>query len=562
MTRSIANTSLQALSLSQNRLKRVPTCISQMHALTILEVEDNPITFPPKEVVDFSGAPEDMAVWLDGVKDYLSTHGNGIASPSMREETESAVSEDDAGGAALLDDQDHHLKPTRLPFNRAQSFDISSRDATITKLTTPPPPVPSKSNDRVNGSNGRLRLPGAASVMERSRSNIEVMRRDGNNALSNRSGKPETAVPGKDLLRANKHHSRGFSHDSGMTHDIISGDLQIESATPTSDSVQSMEKYFRRRSLLPVLTKPRSPAMSQKVLDASRGLLFAFSQVHAGIRQYIQTCADTALMASISRVLYNANMHIGELVDALEVHDGKLVHDVIHVVQACHACAGAFKHVTNMVLKHIEQLASKADVRFTRTFLLFLYGASMEIHNSWQTIQPLIPNAPLPPASHTNGLASKSSSFNVSTPVSQGPPSFFSSPSPARESNSLAINADADSNGAPSGPESESADGQLFEKTRIATTAALSVLNLLSDAVAKISGAEGQNESNISISAAAQSKLRELASLTVSAGDVTRRLQSTIQSRSFQSGTSNNNEHRRFWEDANAFVKVLISNFG
>ena len=60
------------LSISKNRLETIPTYIGEMSELQFLKIEQNPIVFPPPEIVDFPG--EDMEGWLSSLKSFLVAH--------------------------------------------------------------------------------------------------------------------------------------------------------------------------------------------------------------------------------------------------------------------------------------------------------------------------------------------------------------------------------------------------------------------------------------------------------------------------------------------------------
>jgi len=62
----------QVLSISKNRIETIPAYVGEMSQLQFLKIEQNPITFPPPEIVEFSG--QDMDGWLNNLKSFLSSN--------------------------------------------------------------------------------------------------------------------------------------------------------------------------------------------------------------------------------------------------------------------------------------------------------------------------------------------------------------------------------------------------------------------------------------------------------------------------------------------------------
>jgi hypothetical protein len=59
--------------MSKNKINILPTYIADMKDLRILKVDNNPISFPPKEVWDVS-EEADRDAWLESVKQFLRQH--------------------------------------------------------------------------------------------------------------------------------------------------------------------------------------------------------------------------------------------------------------------------------------------------------------------------------------------------------------------------------------------------------------------------------------------------------------------------------------------------------
>lgn len=63
--------------MSRNRIEVIPAYVGDMAQLQFLKIEQNPLTFPPSDIVDHSG--EDMEGWLSRLKAFLSSHGKWYA---------------------------------------------------------------------------------------------------------------------------------------------------------------------------------------------------------------------------------------------------------------------------------------------------------------------------------------------------------------------------------------------------------------------------------------------------------------------------------------------------
>jgi len=403
--------------------------------------------------------------------------------------------------------------------------------------------------------------------MERSRSHSEASpnptipkpRRRAESTQRHRPGSSQTNLPDERGPRA---HSRGVSHDSGTQDDE-------ERVSPLEIS-QDFGAYFRRLSIMPASLRVSLSAI--KVVEASRGILFSLSQVQQATQQYVGLCGDVQLSRMMNRVLYNAKTHVGNLVDALEAHEAKGEGaDVLPVIEACNACVGAFKQVISFLLQHMTDLTDRADVRLTRTFLLLIYGAAVELHNSWGGLRSTLPKVatpvPSPIASTPVSALSKSSSpqANRLKTIVGAPPNITLPPTPTTstmkiDTSKIDMNPPLTPFAVPSTPAIDMSivqdtDEPLFEKIQAATTTALSVLSHISEQVARLH-LPGQIPSGKEPPGATMAKLKELGAYAMSTGDVTKRLKGRVaivrERKDFA-------ERRKFWEDTNAFVKVNIS---
>ena len=456
------------------------------------------------------------------------------------------------------------------PPSRSESPYSTVSPASSSQFVLPlaPPPIPSKNLHR-NGPQRSNRSLHNAAVMERSRSHeasqkssTPRLRRRAESTQRHRTGLSQNAIPDDKNLRL-KQHTRGVSHDSGTQDDEDSG-LR---SSPTEMS-QGFGAYFRRLSIMPASV--RVSLSSVKVVEAARGILFALSQIHQAAQQYVGLCGDAALSRKINRVLYNAKTHVGNLIDSLETHEGKEEgSDVLPVIEACNACVGAFKHVISILLQHIEALADRADVRLTRTFILLIYGAAVELQNSWAGLRPSLPVAERPALASQIPNTPVSSISKTSSPQANrlktiigAPPNITLPPTPNPSIKSVDTlksdyNPPPTPFGIPPTPNAELSqmaenDEPLFEKIQTATTTALSVLAYISEQVAKLH-VPGQIPAGKEPPGATIAKLKELGLYAVSTGEVTKRLKGRVAVVRERKDMA---ERKKFWEDTNAFVKV------
>ena len=448
------------------------------------------------------------------------------------------------------------------PSTRSESpySTVSSGSSSQTVLPLAPPPIPSKNLHRANGLQRSNRSFHNSTVMERSRSHSVVHQ---NHQASRTRRRTESTQRHGPKLSQNE---TPVAQDSG-TQDEEDSELR---SSPTEIS-QCSGAYFRRLSIMP--PSVRVSLSSIKVVEAARGILFALSQIHQAAQQYVGLCGDAALSRKINRVLYNAKTHVGNLIDSLETHEGKGEGpDVLPVIEACNACIGAFKHVISILLQHIDVLADRADVRLTRTFILLIYGAAVELQNSWAGLRSSLPSVERPSFQSATRNLSISTVSKTSSPQANrlktiiGAPSNITlppSPNPSIKGDSATHNPPVTPLGIPPTPNVDLSqmpaenDEPLFEKIQTATTTALSVLAYISEQVAKLH-VPGQIPSGKEPPGATMAKLKELGSYAVSTGEVTKRLKGRVAVVRERKDLA---ERKKFWEDTNAFVKVNLLHF-
>ncbi|CAO1621455.1 unnamed protein product [Parajaminaea phylloscopi] len=171
------------------------------------------------------------------------------------------------------------------------------------------------------------------------------------------------------------------------------------------------DSYFKRLSTFPpsiyaATAASLSPAVS-KTVDATRGILFALSQVHTALKQYTLFASDERISGQFSRVLDVAGSTLAALIDALDRFDslslrGQTCDEAVQsVLSTSRASVDTFRKVVSVLKLQLKPLQNGVDVRYTRSLLLMIYGATTEVGNSWREIseahqRPSRPNvAPL-----------------------------------------------------------------------------------------------------------------------------------------------------------------------
>ena len=166
---------------------------------------------------------------------------------------------------------------------------------------------------------------------------------------------------------------------------------------------QERTSYFKRLSTLPPADDATKtlPAPVLKFLDATRGVLFALTQIYTALRQHLSVVTDERLAAPFQRILGNAGVSMSPLIAALDRYDalsqrgtpdGSAIRSVLSV---CTKSLHTFRRVVAVLQEELPTLQQGVDARFSRTLLLMLYGSIAELQNSGATmsahIQAVLP---------------------------------------------------------------------------------------------------------------------------------------------------------------------------
>ncbi|CAK9784043.1 hypothetical protein CC85DRAFT_281931 [Cutaneotrichosporon oleaginosum] len=205
------------------------------------------------------------------------------------------------------------------------------------------------------------------------------------------------------------------------------GDRRDSQDAPTVD--ESRNSYFRRLSTLPpsTISKQVSPAMLMFV-DSIRGILFALTQTHTALRQYLNFAVPDHVAATFARYMQPAGEYVAHLINALDRFDS-MSRRVAPPASAIRAVVESAKETIKVFGKLVAVLRMQtpafrdADVRYTRSLLLSIYGGMSEIAHAWRTMLPLL--AEMRPVLHPETAPlrlappmSQSSSMTGRTPIS------------------------------------------------------------------------------------------------------------------------------------------------
>ena len=187
-----------------------------------------------------------------------------------------------------------------------------------------------------------------------------------------------------------------------MASDRADSNWPSRSASPTVNSArtaadQERNSYFRRLSTLPPSTISKAvPVPVLKFVDGTRGVLFALSQIHAAIGQFMTPVIDERISSQFHRLLDISNGSVANLINALDRFDslsrrGTPDPAVIRgVLVTCKDSVITFRKLVSVLQLQLRALQSSSDVRYARTLLLMLYGSMTEVSNSWTEMAPLV----------------------------------------------------------------------------------------------------------------------------------------------------------------------------
>ncbi|WVO14018.1 hypothetical protein L204_101643 [Cryptococcus depauperatus] len=198
--------------------------------------------------------------------------------------------------------------------------------------------------------------------------------------------------------------------------------------TPLID--ESRNSYFRRLSTLPTSTISKTiPPFLLKFVDAIRGILFALSQLHTALRQFLVFAVNERVTGVFGRVMEPAGTYLNKLINALDRFDSMSrrgtppIQAIKDVFDTTKESVAVFGKVVAVVRLQIPALWG-CDIRYTRTLLVNVYGAMAEVATSWRLMAKILPEIKMlfmdvPSRSVASGQKITSSGpFSGRTPIS------------------------------------------------------------------------------------------------------------------------------------------------
>ncbi|RIA91477.1 RAM signaling pathway protein [Glomus cerebriforme] len=396
--------SLKGLKISKNSIKQIPLYISEMKDLQYLKLDNNPIRFPPKSVYNMPKGEEKevMLPWLENLKDYLRQHSNNF---TTNKEVEVEESDHSSGEEDLFL---HNYKD-----NKGLKKSVSSESMSYLMST------------RMNAGNN----------LESSNSSLKTITEDEN--LSNK--KPQSSsherkrpTPKLSIDLPSMKRDRSYSNDFDPTtlNNNVQKNITRHSKSFSTDSISSSstnsnngnillsnsiyygghynnyhnQNYYilEERESENYFLKLKNSSPSEHLLmsdislrEASRNILYAFSQIHKALRQFANYTGNEKLFYID---LNKATTTIGQLSNTLSRFDMMALQSApeselcAKLLNSCQENILCFKQIIDSFNKRLKGIINQSsdNMRYSRTLLLMLNGSIADIKFAWEIILPLL----------------------------------------------------------------------------------------------------------------------------------------------------------------------------
>ncbi|KDQ33898.1 hypothetical protein PLEOSDRAFT_1110771 [Pleurotus ostreatus PC15] len=479
---------LRVFCLSRNRLSRIPTYLSRFNSLEIFKVDRNPIEWPPREVTSLShsvDSADSMKDWIISLQRWLDDDEmklNRVHDDSgfVENDLEHHIEEDLNSWSQLpasASEFDAGITPHARNFSVDSAFSMSSASESFQEVEPPslresialerPPPLHlgilqaySTETSPAHSPNAYLPSP-AASDASPPRSNgiygdsAQQHGRTSSYADLNRPFARSDLIPKQSMpdlrtakLNFTKKRPDGppptkeeFSMPSPLSlrqdsNSSLNSNTRGTSAEASSSKLgpgpsMAFERnsYFRRLSTLPTAVSTVLPQPLLCLIDSARSILFAVCQVYLALEHYTVQATDDRLPNVLRKVLDPANsdmMHFINSLDRFDAMSRKMLPPPAicrAVVESCKDTVSVFGKAMGVLALQLKMLAHE-DVRYLRSLLLTLYGATAEISCAWAGMAPHIEAIkPLlyakPPSSNHLAAISNSEAYPLSAPVTK-----------------------------------------------------------------------------------------------------------------------------------------------
>ncbi|KAH6688548.1 RAM signaling pathway protein-domain-containing protein [Plectosphaerella plurivora] len=403
--------SLKVFSVQRNRIEELPYALADMVSLQVLKFDGNPISFPPREVLQVQASSPPNEGWLKE-SEVTEVTATAHIKRYLRQRILNGRAESESA-----DESSETMETPRLPpMKRAASgrFPIKVNGTDIPDKRSPAairaPPIPNRSHYRgLSAQSTTSRRPGVmpltiSNVNERGRSNSETLlqatRGERPESRARRMGvvsQKASQLGTLDETQANNRfsHYRGLSHGSAMSGAPVN--MALKSPNSPAESLSQRPVYVRRLSILPE-RRPESKVFDP-VLEAAKGILYAVFQIHPMIQMLMSLTSDgSAKRSSLEMIFYNTNSHVEELEQEIQNHDPTVGgidmsgydsgYSDDHVRRACQTLVGAYIHICALLTNNIDTFIDNGDPRYIRTLLTSLYNSIMEIRATLLTMPP------------------------------------------------------------------------------------------------------------------------------------------------------------------------------
>uniref|UniRef100_A0A060T4Y6 ARAD1B06754p n=1 Tax=Blastobotrys adeninivorans TaxID=409370 RepID=A0A060T4Y6_BLAAD len=608
---------LMCISMLDNKFEYLPPSIVDMTELQILEIEDNPLIMPPKEVVKSRpSSPEEQADWIESLKTYLAHNREKIYSLVDRSR-EPSLQETSAWKPQQQSDFVLQPPPPPLSVHRNRSHSHSRsfeehQNSNSNNANAPPSPegyrtdASSRAAKRmgfvVKKSHGTHTRDGIPQLQEeevqeafakhvrqhsqesgRNDSEESGVRRDSNASNHHQPlPSPLTTTTATNSNTGTGHPASSLKAKSSSSTSIAKPRSRLNSLSEPLESVPGA--YFRRLSTLPEEMRSSSQyELHNKIVESCRKVLFSLAEMHSAVRRCCALCDDQTLTTKLNSLLHTSMTTFPSLVSALEILEAPEEEkqdsgsndedDIKRVITTSVECLTSFRNINSYIRANLDRLTAYMDAKFVRSLILTAFQSFSELHNAWFTVYPTrATNRPRSKSNTANTSAAAAStvantpstSLNSNIPASSLTSSSSSSTTKlgaamASASSSAAI-AGATSPGAlnevlRNGEAISVADDQLYERIYTAANAAQTVLGQLTQTISKSAVASAQGKSSTAMGPTVAAKLRDLTANCVTGVDVTRRLKTRMESME----VSGNIDRKKFWDDLNSFLKVVIA---
>ncbi|CDR47097.1 CYFA0S28e00716g1_1 [Cyberlindnera fabianii] len=540
---------IKVLSLKSNRFETIPRSILGFRDLRILEIENNPLRPNTESFLSSITSNSNTVEWLQEVKTFLiKTPSNPptIEVPSYNEESTAPLTS--VHSTFQFQDQppaSQNLRNLERSRSTSESY-VSSRAAKRmgfivkrptqdTGIAEEDEPVPNSTTTTTTTSTTSTST--STSVLDPRR---------------NRSFSTGTITPSPD---SEEHTSRAFAraqqyHDSSApiippsfssTHTRTNSRTESPATTDKLDSIPEHRSndYFKRLSTLP---ETRTNLTQFKVVDASRKILFAFSEFQTTMKKLNTFCSDKQVIIEMVSQLYSSKMMIDHLVEDLEHTERANTEGVVlidGILKSATQTVSSFKKMIDTLTMNVNSYTKSADVCFVRMLLLSLFMCYSEVYNAFMNLsndgsmrkEPLTVNTAIPTTTNSSSTAR----------TNQLPPLRIPEHSGITQQQ---LN------------EYSEVDEKLYDSIHTVLQSSNQVYAELNEAISKSVSAKSDDHQ---VPKSAIPKMRELTSTCGILMDLNKKIKTRLGPQNQMVKSLSVIEKKKFYDDVNALLKSIIS---